>query len=326
VNATPLTVLVTPHRFRDLAPERTVLEPLSAQIVEAQDSHELALRAGDADALLVTSAPVDAALIGRLGRCRAIVRYGIGVEGIDLAAATGAGIPVGNVIDASVHEVADHSVATALTLLRRLDAASAVIAAGGWTLEPMKGVRRLSALTAGVLGLGRIGRAVASRLSAFGMSVIAYDPFVADAPWPLVDLETLLEEADVVTVHLPLTDGTRNLLSRDALSRMRPNAIVVNVARGGIVDEHALAEALLAGRLAGAAVDVFQNEPLPEDHPLRRAPNTLLTPHVAWYSEESLREVQRKAAEQVARALRGDRLEPIVNPDVYTDRSEEDHA
>ena len=200
------TVLVTPHRFVDLDPERSTLEPLGAQVVAAGSVDELERLAPDAEALLVTSfVTIDGDLIGRLGNCRAIVRYGIGVNEVDVEAATGAGIPVGNVPDASVAEVADHTVMLALAALRRLRETAAGVAAGRWDVAPMRGTRRLSTLTAGILGLGRIGTAVAARLEAFGLTVVGFDPYVADSRYPRLELDELLARSDLVCVHLPLT-------------------------------------------------------------------------------------------------------------------------
>jgi D-3-phosphoglycerate dehydrogenase len=311
-------VVVTPNRFPDLEPERTTLEPLGVEVAAAADEADLHRLAPEAVALLVTSfVNVDSGLVRRLGRCRAIVRYGIGVDEVDVAAATRAGIPVGNVVDASVNEVADHAVMLALACLRRLSETQRALADGSWDVAPLRGARRLSGLTAGIVGLGRIGRAVARRLEAFDMRVVAYDPFVEEAPYPLLDLDELLRGSHLVSVHLPLTDGTRGLLSDEKLGLLAPGSVIVNVARGGIVDESALARRLEEGSLWGAGLDVFAREPLPRDDPIRDAPHAVLTPHVAWYSVESTRELQWRAAEQVARVLRGERLDPVVNPSVY---------
>ena len=313
-----MTVVVTPHRFADLEPERTTLEPLGVEVVAAGDLEELERLAPAAVALLVTSfVTIDGELVRRLSGCRAIVRYGIGVNEVDVEAATAAGIPVGNVPDASVGEVADHAVLLALACLRRLPEVSSALAAGTWDLGPMRGVRRLSTLNAGVLGLGRIGREVARRLEAFGMAVAAYDPYVTESPYPLLELDELLRRSDLVSIHLPLTAETRGLLSDERLGLLPPGAVVVNVARGGIVDEAALARRLESGALWGAGLDVFEQEPLPAEHPLRGAPHVLMTPHAAWYSVQAGRDLQWRAAEQAARALRGERLDPVVNPAVY---------
>ncbi|HEV7641512.1 MAG TPA: C-terminal binding protein [Gaiellaceae bacterium] len=312
------TILVTPHRFADLEPERETLEPLGANVVAAGDIDELLRLAGDAEALLVTSfVTVGADLISRLRRCRAIVRYGIGVNEVDIAAATAAGIPVGNVLDASVEEVADHAVLLALACLRRLGETQRSLAGGSWGIGAMRDVRRLSTLSAGILGLGRIGNAVARRLEPFGFDVLAYDPFVTEAMYPLLDLDAVLSRADVLFVHLPLTEDTRGLLSDTRLALLPHGAVVVNVSRGGIVDENALLERIDRGALGGAGLDVFEQEPLPADHPLRASDHVVATPHVAWYSGEASRDLQWGAAQQVARVLRGERLDPVVNPVVY---------
>lgn len=312
------TVLVTPHRFADLAPEHDTLDPLGAEVVAAGDDDELRALAPAADALLVTSfVRVDADLVAQLESCRAIVRYGIGVNEVDVAAATAAGIPVGNVPDASTEEVADHAVLLALARLRRLEETRRAVADGEWGVGAMRDVRRLSTLTAGILGLGRIGRAVAARVAAFGMDVVGYDPFIGEAPCPLLDLDAVLARADVLFIHLPLSDDTRGLLSDDRLGLLPRGAVVVNVSRGGIVDERALLSRLADGALGGAGLDVFADEPLPAAHPLRDSPHVVATPHVAWYSVQSSADLQWRAAQQVARALRGERLDPVINPSVY---------
>jgi D-3-phosphoglycerate dehydrogenase len=312
------TVVVTPHRFVDLEPEKTTLEPLGAEVIPASDSDELKQIAPDADAILVTSfVRVDADLVARLEHCRAIVRYGIGVSEVDVAAATERGIPIGNVPDASVEEVADHALLLALACLRRLPETVESFASGDWSIAPMQGTRRLSMLTAGILGLGRIGTAVARRFQALGMTVVAYDPYVLEAPFPLLSLDDTLRHADVLSVHLPLTEETRRLLSDEKLALLPADAVVVNVSRGGILDEAALARRLAAGSLWGAGLDVFAEEPLPYEHPVRRVPHLVCTPHVAWYSVDASRDLQWRAAEQVARALRGERLDPVINPTVY---------
>lgn len=311
-------VLVTPNRFPDLGPERAALEPLGAEVRAAADAAEVERLAPGVDVLMVTSQRVGPHLVERLrGRCRAIVRYGVGVDSVDVGAAARAGIPVGNVPDASVEEVADHALALSLACLRRLPAAQRTLASGEWGTEALRGLPRLRGLRAGIVGLGRIGRAVAERLGAFGMRVAAHDPQLSEAPWPLLGLEELLAGSDLVSLHLPLSGATRRLLDGPRLDLMPRGAVLVNVSRGGLLDEAALAERLREGRLGGAGLDVFESEPLPAGDPLRGAPGAILTPHVAWYSGGAVRELQEKAAAQAARALRGERLEPVVEESVY---------
>lgn len=310
-------VLVTPNRFPDLEPERRLLGPLGAEVRAAADAAEFERLAPEAEVLLITAHDVDARLIGRLGeRCRAIVRYGVGVDSVDVEAASRAGIPVGRVLDASVEEVADHALALALSCLRRLPAATETLAIGGWGTGALRGLRRLRGLRAGVIGLGRIGLAVASRLDAFGIEVRGHDPQLERAPYSLLDLEPLLAESDLVSLHLPLTPATHHLLDAARLDLLPAGAVVVNVARGGLIDEAALAERLRDGRLAGAGLDVFESEPLPAASPLHDL-DAVLTPHIAWYSAGAVRELQEKAAAQAARALRGERLAPVVDESVY---------
>lgn len=305
-------VLVTPHKFEDLSVEREVLAPTGARVVECSSLAEFRRRAPTADVLLVNAvAPIDRALIASLTRCRAIVRYGAGVDNVDVASAAQAGIQVANVLDASVEEVATHALALALALLRRLDPVHRATAAGEWPIAALRGTRRLSTLTCGVVGVGRIGAATAARFASLGFRVVASDPVLDDAPWPLVTLADLLAQADVVSLHLPLTDGTRHLLGAEQLETMRPGAVLVNVSRGGLVDETALARQLQRGALGGAGLDVFEDEPIPATHPLCSAPGVLLSPHIAWYSEEAARDVQRKAAQEAARVLTG---RPLVSP------------
>jgi D-3-phosphoglycerate dehydrogenase / 2-oxoglutarate reductase len=311
-------VLVTPSRFPDLAVERAVLEPSGAALNQAVSVDELMAEAPHADALLVTGGRVTAKLVERLARCRFIVRCGVGTDNIDVAAATLAGIPVGFVPDASVGEVADHAVALALMSLRRVGEASALLARGEWAHDAVRGVRRIAGLTAGIVGVGRIGLAVADRLRALGMDVIGYDEQqVSRGDVPLVGLDELLRRADVVSLHLPLSDDTRGIISAERLALLKPTSVLINVARGGLVDESALADMLGRGALWGAGIDVFAEEPLDPGSPLRTAPHAVLTPHVAWYSDDAVVELRHKAAEQVARGLRGERLAPTINPGVY---------
>lgn len=305
-------VLVTPHKFKDLSPEHEVLDPIGARIVEARSQEEFERLAPSAQALLVNAiAPIDRRLIATLDECKAIVRYGTGVNNVDVEAAAAAGIEVANVLDASVEDVANHALTLALALLRRVYPIHLATVAGEWPIPAIRGTRRFSTLTAGIVGVGRIGSATATRFEALDFEVIASDPFAESAAWPLLPLDELLERADVVSLHLPLTEQTRHLLGAVQLARMSPDAVLVNVSRGGLVDEVAVAERLARGELAGAGFDVFEAEPLAAGHPLCSTPNVLLTPHIAWYSEEASREVQLKAAQEAARALAG---QPLLSP------------
>ena len=316
-------VAVTDSVFPSLEPERRVLDPLGVELRPGQcrSEEEIIALAREADAVLNCYAKMTARVIQELRRCRIIARYGIGVDNVDLVATSRAGILVTNVPDYCVDEVSDHAVALLLALARQIVMADRGVKGGSWDVAVHAGIRRLRGQAAGLLGFGKIARSLALKVRALGMRVLACDPYLApavvarDGAEP-VDLDMLLAEADVVSIHVPLSPETRGLIGARELARMKPTGFLINTSRGGIVDEKALAAALEAGRLAGAAVDVLSEEPPPPDHPLRRAPNVLLTPHLAFYSRESVVELQTKAAEEVARALRREPPRSPVSVDV----------
>lgn len=316
-----MRVVVTDYGFPNLDPERAVLEPLGATVDghQAKTAAEVIDAGRDADALLVQWAPITAEVIDALDRCRVLVRYGIGVDNVDLAAAAAKGLVVCNVPDYCLDEVADHTMALALATARQLSAIDARVRSGTWKITPDAPMPSFRASTFGLVGFGRIAQAVAARARAFGFRIAAYDPFASpDALAALgveaLPLDQLLAEADILSLHAPLTPETKHLINADSLATMKPTARIVNTSRGGLIDGAALAEALANGVVAGAALDVFEAEPLPDDHPLRSAPNVILTSHVAWYSEQSLPALQRLAAEEAARVLRGESPKNPVRP------------
>jgi D-3-phosphoglycerate dehydrogenase len=308
-------VVVTDQVFPSIEVERELLAAGGATIEVASGSHEdvLAL-ARDADALLNTYMPFDAEAISKLERCRVIARYGIGVDNIDLAAARAAGIAVTNVPDYCIGEVATHAVATLLALWRRIPAADAAVRRGEWGVGTIGGpVRRLEGSTIGLVGVGRVGRRVAVAFEALGAKVIAHDPYADPAGGiELVELADLLARSDAISIHTPLTPETRGLFGRAEFARMRPHAILVNTSRGPIVTQADLLDALRAGVIGGAALDVFESEP-PDAAALDGVPGLLVTPHVAFYSEDAIVESQRKASTQVLKALRGEPLDYPVS-------------
>ncbi len=307
------TVVLTDQVFPDVALERRILAGIGADLVVAGDRDEALALARDADALLNTYLPLDAGALGGMDRCRVIARYGIGTDNIDLDAARQQGIAVTNVPDYCVEEVAVHAVAMALALQRRLPQGQVSLLDGGWGVDALRPIHRLSAQVAGVVGLGRIGRQVAGHLAALGMTVLGHDPYVADLDGvQLVGLEELLSTADVVTLHSPLTPTTRGMVAGPQLKAMKPTAVLVNVSRGPLVVLEDLVAALHDGVIAGAGLDVFDHEP-PDPERLRDVPNLLATPHSAFYSEEALEESQRKAVGEVVAALTGQPLRYQVN-------------
>ena len=304
------TVAVTDHPFRNLDIERSILEPHGYRVAEHQcdTAAEVAEACADAVGVLNTYAPMPADVIGRLERCRAIARYGVGLDTIDLDAATERGILVRNVPDYCVEEVALHTIALLLAAHRRVVRGDRRIRAGEWGALGAGPVRRLQGQLLGLVGCGRIPRSVAIKARALGLRVAAYDPFVAGDAWPdaverHADLGELAAKADFLSVHTPLTHETRHLVDEQLLRRMPAHAVLVNTARGQLVDTEALDRALAEGSIGGAALDVLETEPPPPDLPLLRHDDLVVTAHQAFYSEEALRDLQRKATENLLDAL-----------------------
>ncbi|MFI0734194.1 C-terminal binding protein [Streptomyces sp. NPDC021225] len=317
------TVVVTDYEFADLEPERQVLEAAGLTLVPAQATteDELIEVCADADAVINQYAPVTAKVIRSLTRCRVISRYGIGLNTIDVPAATKAGIAVANVPDGSLEEVSDHAAAQILTLARGLHRYDAAIRRGTWDYTVAGPLRRLRGRTLGLVGFGRIPRLLAEKLAGFGMAVLAHDPFAdpshaAALGVRLVDLDTLCRESDVVSVHAPLTAETEGMIGRAQFAAMKPTACLVNTARGPVVDQDALIEVLETGRIAGAGLDVFADEPIGPDHPLARCENVVLSPHTAWYSEDSEIEIRTKTARNVVDVAQGRLPTYLVNHEV----------
>ncbi|BEU98816.1 C-terminal binding protein (plasmid) [Acidovorax sp. DW039] len=262
----------------------------------------------DVDAVLVRESPLDAATIDGMHRCQAIVRYGIGVDNIDLRAAQARRIAVANVPDYGTDEVSTQSVALLLAVVRRLRLHDREVREGRWSTGVLQPMYRLRGRTLGLLGYGRIARLTHAMLGGFGFSrVLVSDPAVKDiAGIELASVDQICAQADVISVHAPLTPETRHLINADRIALMRPTAIVVNTARGGLIDLDALYNALAEGRILGAGLDVFEHEPIDPQHPILKLDNVVLTNHIGWYSEEAMRDVQRKAAEEAARVLQGE--------------------
>jgi D-3-phosphoglycerate dehydrogenase len=311
-------VAVIGTRYDDQGMEEQVLRGLDVEFVVADggSGEEILAAAGDAEVVLAGSRPrFDAAVLAGLA-CRGIVRYGIGVDSIDLDAARAHGIAVARVSDYGTEAVAFHAVATALALFRRLPEADGGLRGGAWGVADLRPLHLPSASTAGVVGYGRIGRQAATYLRGLGFAVCAHDEYVDVPPGDgvaAVPLEKLLETSDVVTLHAPGDPSGRPLLGAAELARMKPGSVLVNTARGSLVDLPALLDGLAAGRPGYAALDVFPSEPVDPAVFAPVADRVLLTPHMAWYTEESEADMRRKAAEEAARLLRGEPLrEPVV--------------
>jgi D-3-phosphoglycerate dehydrogenase / 2-oxoglutarate reductase len=311
-------VLVTDHVFEHLERERSILEPLGCELVLAPGTEEAQLvdAVGDADAMLVCYAKVTAPVVEAAADagCRVISRYGIGYDNIDIDAATEKRLLVTYVPDYCIDEVADHAIALLLALARGLHPAALSVREGEWAV-PHGTVHRLRGARLALIGAGAIGRAVIERARAFGIDVVAFDPYVDEWNLDAGRAETLADavaEADFIS----LTDETRHIVDAESIALMKRAPILVNTARGPLVDMDAAAAALADGGLGGVALDVTEVEPPPANHPLRSHPRAILTPHMGFYSVEAQAELQRRAAEEVARALHGEPPGRPVNPQV----------
>jgi D-3-phosphoglycerate dehydrogenase len=313
-------VAVSDSVFPNLDPARGVLSTIGAELVlAAEPTPDAILRvAANADGVLVTYAKITAEMIRQLTRCKVISRFGIGVDNVDVDAASKAGIVVTRVPDYCIDEVSDHAVALLLALARKVALANARVQRGLWDMPAVVPIHRLRGRVLGLVGFGRIPRLVAPKAKAFGLRVVAFDPYVPQAVFAedgveRVEFDDLLKVADYISLHCPLMPETRHLMGDAAFQRMKPTAYLVNTARGPIIDEAALARALDAGQLAGAALDVLTEEP-PGASPLFGRDNVIVTPHTSFYSEESLIELQTKAAQEVVAVLSGRPPRRPVNP------------
>jgi len=315
-------VLVTDHVFEHLDAEREILEPLGAEVVLADGTseEELIEAASDADAILVCFAKLPESVVAAAAEagCRIISRYGIGYDNIDVDAATERALLVTYVPDYCLDDVADHAMALLLSLARSVVPANLSVRAGEWKV-PHGTVHRLQGRRLAVIGVGGIGSKVIDRARGFGIEPVGFDPFVEDWKVAAERASSFAEaaaDADYITLHVPMTEENHHLIDAESIAGMRRAPIVVNTARGPLVDMDAALEALDSGKLSGIALDVTETEPPPPDHRLRSHPRAVLTPHMAFYSVEAQAELQRRAAEEVARALRGEAPDRPVNPEV----------
>jgi D-3-phosphoglycerate dehydrogenase len=312
-------VVLTDYVWESLDVEKKTLQGIADLVpLQTKLAEEFLAQAEDCDALLNTYAgPITAKVMARMPKCRIIARYGIGVDTIDLDAATQAGIIVTNNPTYCIQEVAEHTMALLLAYARKVAVYDRLVRGHRWELPPGKPMFRLSGQTLGLIGFGNIARQVAVRASAFGMRIVFSDPFVqegqVDIPGKKMGLHDLLGESDFVSLHPPLTAKTRKMINDDALSCMKPSAFLINCSRGPIVDTDALVRALDAKKIAGCALDTTDPEPLPDPHPLRGRENVIITPHVAWYSEQALVGLQAGAPSEVRRALTGEWPVNVVN-------------
>ncbi|HEX6006405.1 MAG TPA: C-terminal binding protein [Burkholderiales bacterium] len=312
-------VVLTDYVWESLDVEKKTLAGLADLVaLQTKKPDEFITAAADCDALLNTYAgPITAEVMAKMPKCKIIARYGIGVDTIDLDAATAAGIIVTNNPSYCIEEVAEHTMALLLTSARKVAFYDRLVRTGRWEVPPGKPLFRLAGRTLGLVGFGNIARQVAVRAASFGMRVLFADPYIKDGqfkePGKKVEMGELLRESDYVSLHPPLTPQTRKMMSDEAFSQMKPTAVLINCARGPVVDTDALVRALDAKKLAGCALDTTDPEPLPNPHPLRGRENVLLNPHVAWYSEQALVGLQAGAPNEVRRVLTGEWPVNVVN-------------
>ena len=320
-------VVITDGRMPHYNHEREILSAIGAEVVMSgvpygvRDDGTLAAAAEDADALLVSQAHIGVEVLDRLKQCRIIVRYGMGVDTLDILAATARGIMVANVTDHCTNEVADTALAHIMNLARKLTFSDREVHNGVWSIANLKPVKRVSQQYLGVWGCGRIGRNLARKAAALGFHVIGYDPYISPDSAErdgvrLCSYEEFLRLADIVTLHLQLTDQTRGMVNADVFARMKPGAAIVNVSRGQLINETDLVKAIRSGQIGGAGLDVTAREPIPPNDPLLSLKNVTISAHTAWYSEESNEELQIRAAQIVAAALTGKPVPTLLNPQV----------
>ena len=316
-------VLITDYVWPDLDAEREILEAAGVELLVAPDGSEetLSALAADVDAIMFCFASVTGNVLRSAPKCVVASRYGIGVDNIDIATATELGIVVTNVPDYCIDEVAEHAIGMILALNRRLGQHDQLVKRGGWAdLKLNQSMKRMRDATLGIVGFGRIGRAVAARGSVFCGRIVAYDPLIEAGTnidgVEVVSFDDLVRDSDFITVHVPLLPSTENLIGAAQLEAMKDDAIVVNCARGGLIDELALAEALASGQIGGAGLDVLEPAPPADDHPLLAFDNVIITPHTAFFSQASTVELERRTAQEVVRVLNGERPENFINPEV----------
>jgi len=316
-----LVIHTDPHHT-DFRHEQAELDAIGAMLrpLNVTTEAEVAAACRDADALLVTYAKIGKIALAGMPKLKIVVRTGVGYDSLDVPAATERKVMLANVPDYCISDLAEHTMALLLTWWRRIAELDQQVRTEGWG-RPLRPVYRLEGKTLGILGMGRMGQAVAARARGFGLKLVGYDPYTPPAAFAAVGvepvgLESLLRASDIVTIHSLLSAETRGIICQETLRQMKPTAVIVNTARGGLIVTDDLVRALKEGWIAGAALDVTDPEPLPLDHPIRDLPRVLVTPHAAWYSEEAEPELRRRAARTIVEALRGERPAALLNPEV----------
>jgi D-3-phosphoglycerate dehydrogenase len=310
--------------------EDETLGKINAEVenFECRSEDEVIRVTRNADAILVNVAPITKKVIEHLEKCKIIVVYGIGYDNIDLEAATQRGIYVCNVPDFMTFEVADHTLSLILSLIRKIPWIVKMTKAGHWydSLISFKNIYGLDGLTAGIIGFGRVGRQVAERLKAFHLKILVYDPYISSSVIEQlgarkVELKALLEEADIITIHVPLVKETWHLIGLRELRSMKNSTVLVNTSRGAIIDQKYLSQALENKWISAAGLDVLEKEPPEPNDPILGLDNVIITPHMGFYSENSMTALHKKAAEEVARVLLGEKPQNLINKNVTSHKN-----
>lgn len=318
-------VVVTDYEFPSFEKEKKILNEVDAELFPCQckSEDELIEVARDADALLnMYFAPISEKVLQSLKKCKVISRYGIGVDTVDIEAATRHGVVVTNVPSYCIDEVSDHTMGLILSLARKIALLNSFVKKGIWDFKLSKPVYRIRGKTLGLIGFGRIGREVARKAKAFRLNILFYDPYVSsdvarEYSAKPAEIDNLLKGSDFVSLHLPLNEETKYFIDEKKLKLMKKHAFLINTSRGGVVDTDALYKALKEGWIQGAALDVVEGRPpLKKEDPLLALENLIMTPHAAWYSEESIQDLQETAAREVARILKGEWPVFVVNSEV----------
>jgi D-3-phosphoglycerate dehydrogenase len=316
----PYHVVITDCDQGSIEEEKDEFGKIGVELIlaQVQEERELIRACREADGLLNQYAPLTRRVLENLPNCKVVSRYGVGVDSVDLKAATDLGIIVANVPDYCMDEVADQTVSMLLGLIRKTAFFDQKVKSGQWDFRQGIPIYRTRGKTLGLIGCGKIGLEVAKRISAFGLRVIAFDPYI-EKPHEVIelkDIDTVLKESDFISIHCPLNDSTRHLIGDEAFKKMEKRPILINTSRGPIIDEKALIQALKEGLISGAGLDVLEKEPPDSQNPLLKMENVILTPHVSFYSVESISELKRRTAKNVADVLSGRWPRSVVNREV----------
>ena len=316
-------IVITDSGYKSYDIEKELIKSIGGELeirhcITEKDVIELAK---EADGVIVRLQPFSARVIENLQKCRVVARYGVGVDNIDIDAATKKGIVVANVIGYAVNEVAEQALALLFSCIRKITSHDRKIRAGTWDIGAKDPVYRIQGKTLGLIGLGQIARGLVRKVSGFELHILAYDPFLPEETAKelgveLVELNTVLNESDYISLHMPLNEKTKHLIDETILRKMKSTAILVNTSRGGLVDTKALYKALREGWINSAGIDVHEEEPVPGEYCLLELDNVVISDHAGWYSEESIKELQRGAAEAVTAVLSGKWPKSVVNPEV----------